>query len=102
MMKKVVGSDNVFEDLGFDEAEAALLREKAELALALRKSIEKLGLSQKRAAEMIGMSRPTLNRVVRGDLHSVTMDRLITASHKLGIKRTTKHQQPKTRRRQVA
>ena len=90
-MKKVVGSDNVFEDLGFDEAEAALLKEKADLALVLRETIEKSVLSQKKAAEMIGMSRPTLNRVLKGDLRSVTMDRLITASHVLGIKRTTKH-----------
>lgn len=97
-MKKVVGSDNVFEDLGFDEAEAALLKEKADLALALRETIEKSVLSQKKAAEMIGMSRPTLNRVLKGDLRSVTMDRLITASHVLGIKRTTKHTQPRPKK----
>ena len=101
-MKKVVGSDNVFEDLGFDEAEAALLIEKADLALVLRETIEKSVLSQKKAAEMIGMSRPTLNRVLKGDLRSVTMDRLITASHVLGIKRTTKHTQPRRKKATAA
>jgi hypothetical protein len=37
------------------------------------------------------MSRPTLNRVFKGDLRSVSMDRLITASHILGVKRTTSY-----------
>jgi len=97
-MKKVVGSDNVFEDLGFDEAEAALLKEKSDLALALRETIEKLALSQKRAADLIGMSRPTLNRVLKGDLRSVSMDRLITASHLLGIRRSTRNAQPRRKK----
>lgn len=97
-MKRVVGSNNVFEDLGFDEAEAALLKEKSDLALALRETIDRRALSQKRAAELTGMSRPALNRVLHGDLRSVTMDRLITASHLLGIKRTTKHTQPRRRK----
>ncbi|MEM7692105.1 MAG: XRE family transcriptional regulator [Pseudomonadota bacterium] len=90
-MKVTQGSANVFDDLGFDEAEAALLKEKSDLAIALRKAVGKANLTQKRAAELTGMSRPTLNRVFKGDLRSVSMDRLITASHMLGVKRTTSH-----------
>jgi len=94
-VKKIAGSDNVFDDLGFDEAEAALLKEKSDLALALRDAVEKAKLSQKKAAELIGMSRPSLNRVFKGDLRSVSMDRLITASHILGVKRVTTHRLPR-------
>jgi predicted XRE-type DNA-binding protein len=81
----------VFQDLGFDAAEAALLKEKSDLALALRKAIEKSGLTQAKAAKAVSMSRPTLNRVLKGDLSKVTMDRLITASHVLGVTRKTTH-----------
>lgn len=94
-MKVTKGSANVFEDLGFDEAEAALLKEKSDLAIALRKAVEKASLTQKRAAELTGMSRPTLNRVFKGDLRSVSMDRLITASHVLGVTRTTSYRLPR-------
>jgi predicted XRE-type DNA-binding protein len=97
-MDKVIGSENVFEDLGFDEAEAALLKQKSDAALALRKAVERHAISQTKAAEMTGMSRATLNRVLKGDLAKITLDRLFKASYKLGVKQSvTYRQQPRKR-----
>jgi len=90
-VKVTKSSGNVFEDLGFDDAEAALLKEKSELVVALQKAVERANLSQAKAAEKIGMSRATLNRLFRGNLDSVSMDRLITAAYAVGVERTTKH-----------
>ena len=42
----VQGSDNVFRDLGFPEAEAHNLLLRAELVLHIRKAIAKLNLTQ--------------------------------------------------------
>lgn len=42
----VQGSDNVFRDLGFPEAEVHSLLLRAELVLHIRKAIAKLGLTQ--------------------------------------------------------
>ncbi len=96
-MEKFVGSDNVFEDLGFDKAEAALLKQKSDTALALRKAVARLAISQTKAAEATGMSRATLNRVLKGDLAKVTLDRLIKASYKLGVTLSVTYRQPRKR-----
>ena len=49
-MEVVQGGDNVFEDIGFDRAEAANLRVRADLMLDLRKYIEVNGWTQREAA----------------------------------------------------
>lgn len=97
-MKRVAGSDNVFEDLGFDEAEAALLKAKSDATLALRKAVERAELSQTKAAEIAGMSRPTLNRIFKGDLGSISLDRIFTASHKLGVSQKTVYTQARRKK----
>ena len=53
-MEVVQGGDNVFEDIGFDRAEAANLRVRADLMLDLRKYIEVNGWTQRQAAAFFG------------------------------------------------
>lgn len=49
-MEVVQGGENVFEDIGFDRAEAVNLRVRADLMLDLRKYIEVNGWTQRQAA----------------------------------------------------
>ncbi|MDR3424893.1 MAG: helix-turn-helix transcriptional regulator [Alphaproteobacteria bacterium] len=70
------GSGNVFLDIGFSEEEAAELLVKSKLIIAIDETIEKRQLSQKKAAEICHTDQPTLSKVLRGRMESVTIDRL--------------------------
>ena len=59
-LRVVVGSDNVFRDLGFPEAEAQNLLLRADLVIHIRKAIAKMGLTQAEAARRAGITHPLL------------------------------------------
>src|SRR5271167_3941500 len=69
-------SGNVFRDIGFSPAEAAELTAKSMLITAITETIDKRKLTQKEAAERCGTDQPTLSKVLRGRMESVTFDRL--------------------------
>ena len=70
------GSGNVFRDLGFSAAEAAELEVKSALVDAIGDTIAQRRLTQKGAAELCGTDQPTLSKVLRGRMESVTIGRL--------------------------
>lgn len=78
------GSNNVFEDLGFDSAEAAILTIKAELQIQLALELKKRELSQAKAAKLLGITRPSLNRLLNGHLDGVSIDKLVALHTRLG------------------
>jgi predicted XRE-type DNA-binding protein len=67
---------NVFEDIGFTPAQAAELTAKSMLITAIGETIAKLNLTQKEAARRCRTDQPTLSKVLRGRMESVTIDRL--------------------------
>jgi predicted XRE-type DNA-binding protein len=69
---------NVFEDVGFTPAQAAELTAKSMLITAIAETITKLKLTQKEAAHRCRTDQPTLSKVLRGRMESVTIDRLTT------------------------
>ena len=70
------GSGNVFADMGFSPAEAAELTAKSRLILAIDETIKRRKLTQLEAARRCGTDQPTLSKVLRGRMESVTIDRL--------------------------
>ena len=64
-LKMVIGSDNVFRDLGADESEAQNLLLRADLMIAIQRSIAKSGLSQTEAAKKLGVTQPRLSDLYR-------------------------------------
>lgn len=70
------GSGNVFRDMGFTAAEAAELSAKSFLIDAIAETIAQRKLTQKEAAAVVGTDQPTLSKVLRGRMESVTIDRL--------------------------
>lgn len=80
----VVGSDNVFRDLGFPEAEAQNLLLRAELVVHIRKVIEKLGVTQAEAAKRAGITQPRMNDLVKGRTQKFTLDALVNVAASLG------------------
>jgi predicted XRE-type DNA-binding protein len=67
---------NVFSDIGFTPAEAAELTAKSNLIIAIKDTIAHRKLTQQEAAELCGTDQPTLSKVFRGRMESVTIDRL--------------------------
>ena len=84
MTEWVKSSGNVFEDLGFDSAEAEVLKVKAQLKMELEKELIRRKLSQTAAAKLAGVDRPMLNKVMRGKLTGVTIDKMVQMHSRLG------------------
>lgn len=83
--KKLVyeeSSGNVFADLGIQNPEEALA--KSELARQITKLIKKRKLTQKQAAEILGIDQPKVSFLIRGRLRSFSLERLILFLNKLG------------------
>jgi predicted XRE-type DNA-binding protein len=77
-------SGNVFADIGFTPAEAAELAAKSSLIIAIKDTIEQRKLTQQEAAGLCGTDQPTLSKVFRGRMGSVTIDRLASWLNALG------------------
>jgi predicted XRE-type DNA-binding protein len=68
-------SGNVFEDLGFPDAQEALAKSK--LAIAIYLIIKARKLTQQQAAEIMGTDQPHVSDIIRGKLSGFTIDRLL-------------------------
>ena len=77
-------SANVFIDLGFEPAEAAVLQMRATLMSDLRAYIEKEGLSQAEAAERLGIAQSRVSDLVRSKWEKFSLEMLITLEARLG------------------
>ena len=77
-------SGNVFVDIGFTPAEAAELTVKSSLISAISDTIRQRKLTQQETARLCGTDQPTLSKVLRGRMESVTIDRLAAWLNALG------------------
>jgi predicted XRE-type DNA-binding protein len=76
------GCGNVFADLCLPEAQDALAR--AKLAHRICQVIAERGLSQKKAAEILGLDQPKISALTRGKLNGFTAERLFRFLNDLG------------------
>lgn len=85
MKKKITKSTgNVFVDLGFDPAEAAVLQMRSNLMSDLRLYIEKQKLTQAEAAKRLGIAQSRVSDLVRGKWDKFSLEMLITLEARLG------------------
>ena len=68
------GSNNIFADLGFPNPEEHLA--KAKLAVQIIEIIQQRRLSQMAAADILGIDRPKVSALMRGQLKNFSLDRL--------------------------
>jgi predicted XRE-type DNA-binding protein len=66
---------NVFADLGLPNAEERLL--KANIVNELHRLIKERGLTQVKAAKLIGIHQPDLSHLLRGDFEDYSAERLM-------------------------
>ena len=68
-------SGNVFADLELDQADIRLV--KARIASQIADVIAERNLTQKQAAEMLGLDQPKISALTRGKLSGFTLERLL-------------------------
>jgi predicted XRE-type DNA-binding protein len=83
-MKTTNSSGNIFVDLGFDPAEAAVLQLRANLMGDLRLYIEKQKLTQAQVAKRLGIAQSRVSDLVRGKWDKFSLEMLITLEARLG------------------
>lgn len=85
-MKMRKSSGNVFRDLGFKSDEAASLKVRAMLMVELEKYIRANHLTQKQAADRLGVTQPRISDLTRGKIDLFSVDTLITMLTHAGLK----------------
>lgn len=95
----VKGSKNVFADIGVSNPELALL--KADISIAIELAIERKGITQREAGQLMGIPAVKVSNIVCGRLKGYTLDRLFTYLERLGVDVEVK-MKPKPKRRDKA
>ncbi|HEY6342836.1 MAG TPA: helix-turn-helix transcriptional regulator [Bryobacteraceae bacterium] len=90
-------SGDVFRDLGFSPAEARNLRLRSELMTALRRFIQREGLTQADAAKRLKVSQPRISDLTRGKLSRFSLDTLVNMLTDAGMDVAVKIKQPARR-----
>lgn len=70
------GSGNVFADLGFADAEE--MQTKVRLAHAINEIVEERGLTQAKAANVLGAAQPKISALAHYKLEGFSVERLMT------------------------
>ena len=78
LLKRVVGPENIFRDLGFDDAEAENLKLKSTLMQCVGKFV-------KQAAIVLGVTQPRLNQLLKGKIQLFSLDALVNMPASAGI-----------------
>jgi predicted XRE-type DNA-binding protein len=77
-----MGSGNVFADLGLPDADK--LKIKSGLVIEITRAMRRLNLTQKAAAERMGMPQPKVSGMMRGDFTNLSERKLMDCLNRLG------------------
>ncbi|MBN9662654.1 MAG: XRE family transcriptional regulator [Acidobacteria bacterium] len=80
-----MGRGDVFTDLGFSPAESRNLRLRSQMMTALRKFIEREGLTQADAARRLEVSQPRISDLIRGKISRFSLDTLVNMLGDAGL-----------------
>lgn len=81
-MEVEMGSGNVFADLGLPDADK--LKIKSGLVIEITKAMRRQGLTQKAAAERMGVPQPKVSAMMRGDFSNLSERKLMDCLNRLG------------------
>jgi predicted XRE-type DNA-binding protein len=77
---------NVFADLGFPREDAEHLKMRSNLMIELTKLIRDRGLTQSRAAKLLGVSQPRISDLTRGRIERFSIDTLVEMLGHAGVR----------------
>jgi len=76
---------DVWEAIEDDPVEAMNLRMRANIMMAIDRSVRGWGLTQKEAAARLGITQPRLNMLLRGRINEFSLDALIGLIEPAGL-----------------
>lgn len=85
-LRMVIGSDNVFRDIGFPEEEAQNLLLRADLMIAIERYVRASGLSQTQAAKKLRITQPRLSDLFRHRIERFSLDALVSILARTGMR----------------
>jgi len=101
-LKMERGSGNVFIDLGFPPDEARNLLMRSELMIRIGRFVKDSGLTQARAARLLGLTQPRLNAMLKGRIDLFSLDALVNAAVRAGLEVELRVSSPKRATGRVA
>ena len=87
-MKRVVGTENIFRDIGFDDAEAENLKLRSTLMQRVEKFVKQSNMTQSAAAGVLGITQPRLNQLLKGKIQLFSLDALVNILANAGMRVT--------------
>jgi len=79
-------SGNVFTDLGFDPAEAEVMKLRAEVMIRMAQQLKANGWTQNEAARRLGITQPRVSRLLKGIAEDFSLDMLLTLAARAGLR----------------
>jgi len=76
------GSDNVYQDLGYDDS--AEMKIKANGVRVLAKLINTSGMTQQEVADILGIDQPKISRILHGNFRGLSMEKVMSYILALG------------------
>ena len=80
-----ISCGNVFADLGFDPAEAAVLKLRAELMIKIEQRVRDQNLTQTQAAKLLGVSQARVSDLLSGKFNKFSLDMLAKLAERIGL-----------------
>jgi predicted XRE-type DNA-binding protein len=78
-----VDADNLFEAIGFETEEAAILNVKSQLYTQIITQIRERNLKQRQVSEILQTDQPRVSEIINGKLEKFTIDKLFEYAHRL-------------------
>jgi predicted XRE-type DNA-binding protein len=78
-------SGNVFAELGFDPAEAEVMKLRAEVMIRMELYLKESGQTQAQVAKQLGISQPHVSRLAKGCADEFSLDMLLTLAARAGM-----------------
>ena len=85
-VRRIKASGDVFADLGFDPAEAEVMKLRAEVMIRIEQLVKSKDWTQAEAARRLGVTQPRTSRLVKGKWEDFSLDMLLTLAARAGLK----------------
>ncbi|MBE0506809.1 MAG: XRE family transcriptional regulator [Marinospirillum sp.] len=84
-IKITESSGNVFMDLGFDTAEAEIMKLRADVMIRTAQRLKEQGWTQAEAAQHLGITQPRVSRLIKGKVEDFSLDMLLMLAARAGL-----------------
>jgi predicted XRE-type DNA-binding protein len=76
---------NVWDAIEPSSAEAAHMKARADLMMAIREIVDAWGVTQAASAKKLGLTQPRMNDLLRGRISKFSLDALVELATKAGL-----------------